>query len=125
MQRIRRLAIDGSAIELESTEVWPENEEDARPTSDFFVNQRIDLMIREAETFRNDYRNQHYRDVFLALRKPFPWMQGKPIEHEIDDYDPPHTIETLKYCAFTLLGIIAFCLSLTVLTVSRQNRLTR
>lgn len=125
VSRIRRLAISGSSIELESVRIWPEKEEDAKPTTDFFVNDRIDLMIREAETFRNDYRNRHYRDVFLALRKPLPWMQGKPIQHEIDDYDPPYTIETLKYCAFTLLALIAFCLGMTVLTLSRQNRLTK
>ncbi len=124
VSRIRRLATDGTAIELESIEIWPEDDEDARPTSDFFVNQRIDLMIREAETFRNDYRNRNHREVFLAVRKPMPWVQGKPIEHDIDDHDPPHTIETLKYCAFTLTLLIACCLGLSILTISRQNRQT-
>ncbi|MGB0292049.1 MAG: ATP-binding cassette domain-containing protein [Luteolibacter sp.] len=125
VKRIRQLAIDGTAIELESIDVWPEQDGQARSTSDFFVNQRIDLMIREAETFRNDYRNRNYREVFLALRKPMPWMVGKPIVHEVDDYDPPYTIETLKYCAFVLLLVITGCLGLTTLTVSLQNRQTK
>ena len=125
VSRIRSLAINDTALELESLEIWPEGDEEARPTSDFFVNQRIDLMMREAETFRNDYRNKNYRDVFLSLRKPLPWMRGKPIRHKVDDDDPPYTIETLKYCAFILLLVIAGCLAITTLTISRQNRLTK
>ena len=121
---IRRAAINGTRLELESLEIWPEGDEDARPTSEFFVNQRIDLMVREAETYRNDYRNKTYRDVFLALRKPLPWMNGKPIDHELEDTDPPQSIETLKYCAFVLLLLIGGCLSIATYPVSRQNRLT-
>ena len=43
----------------------------ARPITEFFVNDRIDLMVREAETFRLDYRNEDKpRHIFLALKKP-------------------------------------------------------
>ena len=46
VSRIRDEAITGTAIELESIVVWPEEDKDAQPTSDFFVNQRIDLLVR-------------------------------------------------------------------------------
>ena len=133
VRSIRRAAINGTRLELESLELWPEGDEKARPTSEFFVNQRIDLMIREAETFRNDYRNQTYRDVFLALRKPLPWMNGKPLpgakqgieDSFVERANDPNTLETLKYCAFVLLLLIGGCLSIATYTVSRQNRLTK
>lgn len=128
VRRIRRSAIKGSRIELESIELWPDTvqaDAEIRPSSDFFVNQRIDLMVREAETFRNDYRKRTHREIFLALRKPLPWMAGEPIEHSPDDPKPPHTIDSLRYCAFTLLLLTGTSIGLTMLMVSHQNRKTR
>ena len=55
--RIGTLARSGTRIEVETLEVWPEDSETARPCSEFFVNDRIDLMVRQAESYRTDYRN--------------------------------------------------------------------
>ena len=71
VSRIARIARFGSKLEVETMKVWPDKAT-ARPASEFFVNERIDLLVREAETFRNDYRDKHYRNIFLALQKPLP-----------------------------------------------------
>jgi len=125
--RIRRIALDGKRIEVETMKVWPEDEENARPASEFFVNERIDLLIREAETFRNDYRNEELRSIFLALKKPLPFAEApdqstKLVTMEIDD---SHEIETLRYCGIILLSIILSCGVITSLIISRQNRQTK
>jgi hypothetical protein len=117
---------DGTPIEVATMKVWPEGG-DAKPTYTFFVNERIDLLVREAETFRNDYRNEGYRNVFLALKKPLP-LANAP-RHSADaplrPGLPPSTesqIETLRYCGAILFLFIATCLTLAILAVSRQNR---
>ncbi|MCP5534505.1 MAG: ATP-binding cassette domain-containing protein [Akkermansiaceae bacterium] len=124
VSRIRRLTTSGSAIEVETMKVWPENEEDGRPTSEYFVNQRIDLLVREAETFRSDYRNKKRRSVFLALRKPLPWADPKPPKAG-ELREPQGEIDTQKYCGFVLIGISGTCLVASMLIIGRQNRMTR
>jgi len=67
-----RLARGGTRLELESLEIRPDSP-DARPLSEFFVNERLDLMVQEADSFRTDWRNEKIgrrADVFLAERKP-------------------------------------------------------
>jgi ABC transport system ATP-binding/permease protein len=95
----------GTELDIESIPIWPRSKK-TKPLSDFFVNERIDLMIREAETFRLDYRNSEPRRVFLALEKPlFHW-----------------TIDSLDY-AGAMLGIVIFgCCGLTAMTIHIQNR---
>jgi hypothetical protein len=122
--RIRRIALSGTRIEVETMKVWPDDAPKARPASEFFVNERIDLLVREAETFRNDYRNKERRCVFLALSQPLPWatVVAAPASKFVE---PGNEIETRKYCAFILLGIVFGCGVVSTLILSRQNRLTR
>jgi ABC-type multidrug transport system ATPase subunit len=124
ISRIRRISSNGTRIEVETMKVWPDDDVKARPASEFFVNERIDLIVREAETFRNDYRSKDRRVVFNALLKPLPWAKSKssgPEAFEATDDE----IETQKYCGSILLMFIVGCGIATTLVISRQNRLTR
>jgi len=103
--------------------VWPDNAPDARPASEFFVNERIDLLIREAETFRNDYRNKERRIVFHALKKPLPWAKDLPPPNAAF-VEPSDEIDTQKYCAAILLLFITGCGIAATTIISRQNRQT-
>lgn len=121
--RIRRISSSGSRIEVETMKVWPDNSPDARPASEFFVNERIDLLIREAETFRNDYRNKERRIVFHALKKPLPWAKELPPPNATF-VEPTDVIDTQKYCATVLLLFIIGCGIIATTIISRQNRQT-
>ncbi|MFU8892506.1 MAG: ATP-binding cassette domain-containing protein [Luteolibacter sp.] len=128
--RIRRFTLGGRQVEVQTMRIWPEDQENARPTSEFFVNERIDLLVREAETFRNDYRNEGLRNVFLALRKPLPFSHrefdpANPREPIESGPFPKVDIETLRYCGGVLIMFITVCLLLTILAISRQNRRCR
>ena len=134
--RITRIARGGTKLEVETMIVWPEDEPDARPASEFFVNERIDLLVREAESFRNDYRNLGQRNVFLALRKPLPFANlgndpegnGKPV---VDPTKPKpkaeeaEGIETMRYCGAVLMLIVLGCGAVSAFVLTRQNRRTR
>jgi len=122
--RIRRIASSGTRIEVETMKVWPVNEPDAHPASEFFVNERIDLLVREAETFRNDYRNKERKIVFYALHQPLPWAAATPATHA-KYAEPADEIGTEQFCGFILGGIILSCLVASTLIISRQHRLTR
>jgi ABC-type multidrug transport system ATPase subunit len=123
--RIRRIATNGSRLEVETMKVWPDDPK-ALPASEFFVNERIDLLVREAETFRNDYRNRENRIVFHALKKPLPWATGTLSGTSTSTYaEPEGQVDTLKYCG-AILGIIIFsCAMASTLIISRQNRQTK
>jgi ABC-type multidrug transport system ATPase subunit len=139
--RITRIARGGTKLEVETMIVWPENEPDARPASEFFVNERIDLLVREAESFRNDYRNEGQRNVFLALRKPLPFANrineefrrlevgqgrgGNPPGGGAEPVEKVEMVETLRYCGFVLLMVVMFCGVVASLMLSRQNRRTK
>jgi hypothetical protein len=124
VDRIRRTATSGTRIEVETMKVWPENDPKARPASEFFVNERIDLLVREAETFRNDYRDRARRIVFHALKKPIPFMRPATGE-SVREYVPPDDeIETQKYCGAVLGAIIVACGVISTLIISGQNRQT-
>ncbi len=125
VKRIRQTALSGDRLEIESMKIWPDGEEDAKPTSHFFVNERIDLMVREAETFRNDYRNETNRNVFLALKKPLPWVANAKPTFDAGYDEPAGHLETYKYCAFTMGGFILGCLFIATAAIFRQNRMTK
>jgi len=134
--RIRRIAESGTPIEVTTMKVWPEKDEDARPTYKWFVNDRIDLLVREAETFRNDYRNQEPRHVFLALKKPIPfydWFAPEPEDSEKtkrensplvieDEVSQAGQIETMKFCGAILLLVSIGCCLLSAWFIRNQNR---
>lgn len=124
LARIRKTAMYGTRVEMETMKVWPDGDSLARPASEFFVNERIDLLIREAETFRNDYRNKERRMVFHALTQPLPWAAVAPTT-ELQFAEPVDEIETQKYCGLVLFGIVLGCGVASTLILSRQNRLTR
>jgi ABC transport system ATP-binding/permease protein len=124
ISRIRRISTDGNRMELETLKLWPDDDPKAKPASAFFVNERIDLIVREAESFRNDFRNTNYRSVFHALKKPRPWAGSKP-QNPTRDEEENAQIETQKYCGIVLALIIAACIALTTVVLSRQNRMTR
>lgn len=89
--------------------VWPPLREDgvkARSVSDYFVNARIDLMTREADTHRTDYRNHKNRAIFLALEQP---LFGD------------RWIETDRRNGFVLALFILLCPILTVFVLRKQN----
>ncbi len=125
VDRIRRTAISGTRIELETMQVWPEEDSKTRPASEFFVNERIDLIVREAETFRNDYRDQERRIVFHALKKPIPFRKPAAVESARDYVPPDDETDTQKYCGTVLAAIIVGCGLISTLIISRQNRDTR
>jgi len=132
VSRVTRMARVGTRLEVETMVIWPEAEEDARPASEFFVNERIDLLVREAETFRNDYRNEgEHRNVFLALRKPLPFDPGEKPADSVSGADPAFSadanwgIETLRHCGIILMGIVIACGVASTLIITRQNRQTR
>ncbi|MFN6045716.1 MAG: hypothetical protein ACK49I_09630, partial [Verrucomicrobiota bacterium] len=120
----RRIATTGKRIEVETMKVWPDDDKDARPASEFFVNERIDLLIREAESFRNDYRDKDYRIIFHALKKPLPWA-GEKKSTANGDVDDSSEIDTRYYCAIFLFSVIALCGVISTVVISRQNRATR
>ena len=122
--RIRRIASSGTRIEVETMKVWPENDPAVRPASEYFVNERVDLLVREAETFRNDYRNKERRIVFCALTQPLPWAAVAPAP-STKFVTPSDEIDTQKYCGLILFGIVFVCGVASTLIISRQNRLTR
>ncbi len=107
--RLARLARTGSLMEVETYKVWTADETGIRPCSEFFVNGRIDLMHRKAESYRSDYRNQGNRNVFLASEK----------------YVAGSTVGTIELTAATLILIILGCLVVASTAVSLQNRRTR
>lgn len=133
--RIRRMVDTGTPIEVSAMKVWPKGE-DVSPTYEFFVNERIDLLVREAETFRNDYRNKEPRHVFLALEKPIPfydWFTSDP-ESSADSKTPAidkdklpkgGEIETMKYCGFILLAVSLGCCFSASWFIRTQNRRVR
>ncbi len=108
-ESITLIARGGSRSQVESFKVQ-NSDKRARPISEFFVNDRIDLLVREAETFRLDYRNADKpRLIFLALKKPFGG----------------NWIDTLDYDAGLLIMVIlgtGFC---TAAVLGIQNRRTR
>jgi ABC-type multidrug transport system ATPase subunit len=122
--RIRRLSGSGTRIEVENMKVWPDDDAGARPASEFFVNERIELLVQEAETFRNDYRNTERRIVFHALQKPLPWAKELPANNSLY-VEREGEIETQKYCGFILAGFIVVCGIIATFFISRQNRRTR
>ena len=123
--RIRRTATSGTRIEVETMKIWPDNQAKARPASEFFVNERIDLLVREGETFRNDYRNKERRVVFQALKKPIPFMTRKTGKTTGEYVERDDEVETEKYCGFLLMAIVLGCGVVSTVTISRQNRRTR
>lgn len=124
INRIRRISSSGTRIEVETMKVWPENEKAVRPASEFFVNERIDLLVREAETFRNDYRNKEPRNVFYALKKPLPFASSKPQDPAGKYEERADDIETHRYCGFFLGAIVLACGVISTVIISRQNRRT-
>ena len=96
----------------------------------FFVNERIELLVREAETFRNDYRNKEPRHVFLALEKPIPlydWFEAEPkqADHAKQKVSKGGQIETMKFCGFILLAVSFGCCFLASWFIRTQNRRVR
>ncbi len=107
VSRIRRMVDSGTPLEVSTMKIWPDGE-GGKPTYSFFVNERIDLLVREAETFRNDYRNKKPKHVFLALEKPVFF-----------DEDP---LETMKFCGWLLFLVSVCCGLIAALVIGRQNR---
>ena len=108
-ERITTLARGGTRLEIESIKVQSKDPA-ARPISEFFVNNRIDLQIREAETFRVDYRNEDKpRNIFLGLKKPLgdKW------------------VDTLDYDSAVMLLVMLASGLATSLVLGLQNRRTR
>lgn len=107
VERIRMMVDKGTPIEVSTMKVWPEGE-DVKPTYSYFLNERIDLLVREAETFRNDYRNTKPRHVFLALEKPVFFRKEQ--------------LETMKFNGWLLLGVSLGCCGMTAWAIGRQNQ---
>jgi len=121
VERIMQTARKGTKVELETMKIWPDDETKARPAAEFFVNERIDLLVREAETFRNDYRNREARNVFLALKKPLPFVSKK---RDQDVINSDHDFETQRYSGAVLVLLVVGCGIATSLILYAQNRRT-
>ena len=124
VSRIARIARSGNKLEVETMKVWPDNATAVVPASEFFVNERIDLLVREAETFRNDYRKKERRIVFNALTQPLPWAKVVT-SSDARFTEPTDEIDTRKYCAAVLCSIVLGCGAVSTMILSRQNRRTR
>ena len=120
--RISSIARTGSKFDVENMKIWPDDPK-ASSTAKFFVNDRIDLLIREAETFRNDYRSKEYRNIFLALKKPLPFAAAKPDKPAADQLEP--VVDTVRYCGYLLGAVVICCWMVTSLALFYQNRSTR
>ena len=107
VNRIGQMVGSGTPIEVATMKVWPDGG-GVKPTYSFFVNERIELLVREAETFRNDYRNKSSRHVFLALKKPMMVRED--------------SLETMKYCGWFLLGLSLICGVITAVVIGWQHR---
>jgi hypothetical protein len=105
---ISNIARKGTREQCMKLKVWPEAGKDGatRQIADYFVNARIDLMTREAETFRTDYRNQKRRSIHLALEQPL-WNERWG--------------ETDRRNGFILAIYIFVCPIITVLILRKQN----
>ncbi|WP_411826776.1 ATP-binding cassette domain-containing protein [Luteolibacter sp. AS25] len=130
VERIHKIVGDGKPIEVSTMQVWPDGD-DTVPTYTFYVNERIDLLVREAETFRNDYRNKKPKHVFLALQKPVPFYDlftPERMETDLDvngvggEVEVPGQIETMKFCGIFLLVVSLGCSGLSAFVIGRQNR---
>ena len=127
--RIARIARYGSKLEVETMKVWPDAPA-VYPASEFFVNERIDLLVREAETFRNDYRDKQYRNIFLALQKPLPFAGLKKPEPNEAPGKPARAaaakgeFATGQSCGLILTGLVFGCWMLASFILSYQNRRT-
>ncbi|MFC7337006.1 ATP-binding cassette domain-containing protein [Haloferula chungangensis] len=109
--KLTQIARGGTRLEMESLEIWPDSP-DTVPLSEFFVNNRIDLLVSEAETFRTDYRNEKLgrkSNIFLAEKKP--WK---------DDF-----VSTLDVDATALVLTNFIACALTAISLIIQNRRTR
>ena len=105
---ISYIARKGTREQCMNLKVWPEAGKDGatHQIADYFVNARIDLMTREAETFRADYRNQKRRSIHLALEQPL-WNE--------------RLSETDRRNGFILAIYILVCPIITVLILRKQN----
>ncbi|MFK7852257.1 MAG: ATP-binding cassette domain-containing protein, partial [Akkermansiaceae bacterium] len=126
ISRISRMVDEATPIEVSSMKVWPEGK-NVRPTYNWFSNDRIDLLVREAETFRNDYRNEKPKHVFLALEKPIPFYDRLKFFHPDEEENAnstklPGQIETMKFCGAVMLIVIVFSCSMAAFMIGRQNR---
>jgi hypothetical protein len=81
--------------------------------------------VREAEIFRNDYRNKERRNVFHALEKPLPFVDSKVASLSEEYTERSDEMETLKFNGAILFFIIGSCGIIATLIISRQNRMTR
>ena len=139
--RIMEAAREGRKAEVETMKIWPDDESKARPASEFFVNERIDLMVREAETFRNDYRNEEARNVFLALKKPIPFVTkeraslapkapvsldrpaiGRKTSAGVERMDEDLDLETQRYSGAILVLLVIGCAIVSSAILYVQNR---
>jgi hypothetical protein len=92
-------------------DAWPDGDpKSLHPVGDDFVNARIDLMTREAEAFRVDYRNQKQRAIYLALEQP---LLGDKWIH------------TLRRNGIVLALFILLCPAWAAFNLRRQNRRVR
>jgi hypothetical protein len=110
---IAMIARRGDREAAAALKVWPEGAEDqkkAESVCDYFVNARIDLMTREAEAFRVDYRNQKQRAIYLALEQPL-WTE--------------RWMDTLRRNGIVLALFIVLCPALAAYILRRQNRRVR
>lgn len=107
--RITEVSRRGKRLEMETLKVWPDQDSKARPISEFYVNNRIDLLYQQAESFRTDIRNKYPRNVFLARWKNI----GKS------------KVDTLTMTGGMLTLISTVCLGGAALAVGVQTRRTR
>lgn len=126
LERITDLARSGTRLEVETIKVWPDDDSKAHPASEFFVNERIDLLVREAETFRNDYRNDDSRNIFLALKKPTPLPQFHNDENgSFPKITFDREVDTLECAAVLQVLLVVGCGAAASFILAAQNRRTR
>lgn len=105
---IATIARRGDREAADAIDAWPDGDpKTIHPVSDYFVNARIDLMTREAEAFRVDYRNHKQRAIYLALEQP---LSGEK------------WIQTHRRNGIVLALFILLCPTVATFLLRRQNR---
>lgn len=92
---------------LQAIPPYPEDETiEVKPTRDFFVNSRTDLLVSKAEIDRVDYRQEKNRSIFLAEWKHWFGM----------------TTKTTQACHWLLGTFITLCLAITAINLQVRKQ---
>jgi len=132
-------SINKSMDELISIPVYVEEQDEAPSCRSYFINSRVELLFREAESQRTDYRNREKPNIFLAEKK-YWWKIPNPEHAEYLETikrrdensinaplpeEPPKLVRkewsTTLFCRIVIIGTTLASMLLTILVIRRWN----